>query len=595
MCDRRNFSPNLEGDLNVPVHVRLRQLLAVLFAVALIASACGGGSTASDDNATTQPDANASTETDDPPEADGTADENADGSDLVTEDPNAIQSGGTLRIGLEADPASLNPTNTAFAVGAVMMGTAIFDTLVAWDENNQWVPNLSESWTPNDDFTSWEVTLRPDVMFTDGTPLDADAVIANISAQVNDPLVGLVLLPVFAADEPLVKIDDLTLQINTKGSNSALPTYFTTQLGMVASPTWIEAAKEDPSLGQLPVGSGPFVIESRVQDSVTRVVPNENWWRSDQEVYLDAVEFYPNNQEGTRADQLLAGDLEMNHATDADSILRLREADGISRIEDDQGEEFFFIFNTQKAPFDDIRVRQAATHAFPRAEYTDFIMRGSNSPADTLFAPGLDFHVDTIEQVTDQPELSEPLIAAYCADVPASCTDGKVDIEYQYNGPSLTLDDIAGVMGNAWSPFFNITTQVVPQDSFIFEVALGQFDVTTWRYHGQLDPEIERAFLTCETVGAISTNFARYCDPERDALLEAQRETTDPAERIELWRQIQENIAESYQYLIVSHVNWIVAADENVNGICDAENPDGVKLRCSLNGAWYLPQIWLAQ
>ena len=374
-----------------------------------------------------------------------------------------------------------------------------------------------------------------------------------------------------------------------------MPTYFTGQLGMVASPAWIEAVEENPSLGQTPIGSGPFVIESRVQDSVTRVVRNENWWRTDQEVFLDAVEFYPNNQEGTRTDQLLAGDLEMNHATDADSILRLREAEGISRIEDDQGEEFFFIFNTQEPPFDDLRVREAATYAFPRTEYTDFIMRGTTTPAETLFAPGLDFHVDTIEQVTDQPELAEPLIAEYCADVPESCTDGKINIEYQYNGPSLTLDDTAGIMSNAWSPFFNITTQVVPQDDFIFEVALGQFDVTTWRYHGQLDPEVERAFLICETVGAISVNFSRYCDPERDALLDAQRETTDRAERIELWRQIQENIDESRQYLIVSHTNWIVAADENVNGVCDAKTPDGVTLRCSLNGTWYLPQIWLAQ
>jgi peptide/nickel transport system substrate-binding protein len=576
--------------------VRLRQLLAVLFAFALTASACGSGSSDSEDTSpAVETDDESETEVDDPPEADGNADENADGSDLETADPSAVQSGGVVRIGVEADPSSLNPTNTAFAVSAVLMGTAIFDTLVAFDENNQWVPNLSESWTSNEDFTAWDMTLRPGVNFSDGTPLDADAVLANLNAQISDPLIGLLFLPVFDDDNPFEKVDELTVRITPKGSNSALPTYFTTQLGMMASPTWLEASAADPALDQMPVGAGPFMVESRVQDSVTRVVRNDAWWRTDQEVFLDAVEFFPNNQENTRADQLLAGDLEMNHATDADSILRLREEDGISRIEDDQGEEFFLIFNTQTAPFDDLRVRQAATHAFPRAEYTEFIMRGSNSPAESLFAPGLDYHVDTIEQVTDQPELAEPLISAYCADVPESCTEGRVDIEYQYNGPSLSLDDIAGVIGSAWAPFFNITTQVVPQDDFILEVALGQFDVTTWRYHGQLDPEVERAFLTCSTILAISINWSRYCDPDRDVLLDAQRETTDQAERVELWRQIQENIDASRQYLLISHTNWIVAADERVNGVCDAQSPDGVKLRCSLNGSWYLPQVWLAQ
>jgi len=576
--------------------VRLRHILAVLFAFALIASACGGGSSDSEDTSpAVDTDEEPETEDDDPPEADGTADENADGSDLVTEDPDAIQSGGVLRIGIEADPSALNPTKSAFAAGGVLMGTAIFDTLVAFDENNQWVPNLSESWTSNEDFTSWVMTLRPGVTFSDGAPLDADAVLANLNAQLSDALIGLLLKPAFDEDNPFEKIDDLTVRITPKGSNSAIPTYFTTQLGMMASPLWLEASEEDPGLDQLPIGAGPFVIESRVQDSVTRIERNESWWRTDQEVFLDAVEFYPNNQENTRADQLLAGDLEMNHATDADSILRLREEDGISRIEDDSGEEFFLIFNTETAPFDDLRVRQAATHAFPRAEYTEFIMRGSNSPAETIFADGLDYHVDTIEQATDQPELAEPLISAYCSEVPESCTDGRVDIEYQYNGPSLSLDDIAGVIGSAWAPFFNITTQVVPQDDFILEVVLGQFDVTTFRYHGQIEPEVERAFLSCSTVGAISINFSRYCSAERDVLLDAQRETTDQAERIDLWRQIQEDIDASRQYLLISHINWMVAADESVNGICDAQTADGVKLRCSLNGSWYLPQIWLAQ
>ena len=78
-------------------------------------------------------------------------------------------------------------------------------------------------------------------------------------------------------------------------------------------------------------------------------------------------------------------------------------------------------------------------------------------------------------------------------------------------------------------------------------------------------------------------------------MLDAQRETTDQAERIEIWRQIQEDIDASRQYLLISHINWMVAADEGVNGICDGQTPDGVKLRCSLNGSWYLPQIWLAK
>jgi peptide/nickel transport system substrate-binding protein len=585
------------------VSVRPRQLLAVLFAFALIASACGGGSddpvedaggsdAADADDTTTDSDGGA-TDTD---TSGGGADESADGSDLVTEDPLAAQSGGTLRVGIEGEPDSLNPTSTAFAPGAILMGTAIFDTLTAWSDDDLWVNNLTESWTPNDDFTSWDMKLRPGITFSDGEPLNADAVLRSVEAQVNDPLIGLIFIPVFDPETPFEKVDDLTVRITPLGSNAVIPAYFATQLGMIGSPAWLDARDADPSLDQMPIGAGPFKIESRVQDSVTRLARNDGWWRDDQEIYLDAIEIFPNNQEGQRADQLLLGDLDMNHSTDGDSAIRLRAEPSIKRIEDDSGEEFFFIFNTSSPPFDDIRVRQAATHAFPREEYNELIDQNIPRVADSLFTPESRWFNPDVTQIVDQPELSGPLIEAYCADVPESCTDGKVDIEYQYNGPSLSLDNTAAVMRNAWEPFFNIETQVVPQDDFITEVATGQFDVTTYRTHGNVDPEIEFTFLSCSAIlGVFSLNWSRYCDPAREELLLAQRNTADEAERIELWQQISQSIADSYQYLITNHTNWIVSANENVNGVCDGTNVDGDTLQCSLNGAWRFPQIWLSQ
>ena len=575
------------------LNLRTIRLLAVLVSFVLIASACGGGS---DDATTSGTDSPTTTAAGGGAEdTDGGADDSADGSELVTDEDTVAQSGGVLRVGVEGEPTSLNPSNSAFAPGAVIMGQAIFDTLTVWDTDRRWANNMTESWTPNDDFSVWEMKLRPGITFTDGVPFNADAVVRSLQAQVDDPLVGLVFKPVFDGDVPFEKVDDLTVRINALGSNALIPAYFATQLGMIGSPAWFDARDEDPSLDQRPIGAGPFVIEERVQDSVTRLVRNDTWWRTDQEIYLDAIEIFPNNQEGVRADQLLSGELEMNHASDADSILRFRDEPTVNRIEDDQGEQFFFVFNTDSPPFDDIRVRQAATHSFPEQQYNELIRRGSAERADSLFAPGEDWYVPEITQITDQPELSGPLIDAYCADVPESCTDGKVDIEYQNNGPSLSLDNIRSVMVSAWEPFFNVTEQVVPQDNFILEVATGQFDVSTYRYHGNPDPEIEFAFLSCSTVGVISLNWSRYCDEDREALLAQQRVAVDEAERVAIWAEIQQNIADSYQYLITTHLNWTIAADESVMGICDLQTVDGDGVLCALSGAWRFPQIWLAQ
>ena len=197
-----------------------------------------------------------------------------------------------MRYGLEADVNGLNPTASALSSPGLMMANAVFDTLTATTADNQVVPFLAQSVEPaTDDFKSWTLTLRPDILFTDGTPLNADAIVTNFEAQRNHPLVGLAVKPFFPETNAAQKIDDMTVQFNLLDSNAYFPATLATQLGMVASPTWLAAALADPTLNQEPVGTGPFKFDSRSQDSVTRFVRNDDWWNGD--VYLDAVEFYP--------------------------------------------------------------------------------------------------------------------------------------------------------------------------------------------------------------------------------------------------------------------------------------------------------------
>ncbi|MBT8207255.1 MAG: hypothetical protein KJO18_03185, partial [Acidimicrobiia bacterium] len=147
----------------------------------------------------------------------------------------------------------------------------------------------------------------------------------------------------------------------------------------------------------------------------------------------------------------------------------------------------------------------------------------------------------------------------------------------------------------SWDAGFNITLQVIPQDVHVNEVAFGLFDAATWRYHGQIDPEVETLFFSCSTITAISINFARNCNEERDALMSQQRGSTDEAERIALWQEIQADINDSRHYLWINHTRWIVSGSENVRDVCAGTTPDGQTLRCTHNGKWYTPQIWLEQ
>ena len=587
---------------------RLVRLLAVLAVFAMFATACGGGSSATEevaDPVTTGTDADAdeteSEVVEEEPEADPepeevTATDQTEQEVIEDEVELTAARGGTLRLGMEAETDGMNPGRNRFAVSALQMANAVYDTLAAYDEDGNWVPFLAESFTPSEDLQTWTMKVRPGVTFHDGTTMDAAAVVRNFEAQAADALVSLAVLP-FYNDPPIEIIDDMTVQYNLASPTARFPSGLTGQLGYVASPAWLDAADEDNSLDQAPVGTGPFMLEDRQQDTVTRFVRNENWWGMEffGDVYLDAVEFYPITDSARRVDQLMSGELDGLTTSDAESSVRVQGDDAFQNVLNDGGEEDFAIMNTVAPPFDDIRVRQALTFATSRDEYVAFTGAGVKPAADQFFSPSQPQYNAEVKQESDMPELAGPLIEAYCSEVPDSCTDGRVDIELQYSGPSQVQDNIADILINGWSPYFNVTTQVIPQDAHINEAVFGQFQVLTWRQMGAVDPGNDMVWLYCDSAGLPRLNWASICDESRDELLYAERASSDNAERNQLWQDIVAKFQDDYAYIFFAHTLWTNSFDQGVKDVCAATAPDGTPLLCSVSGRHKLHQIWMTE
>ena len=584
---------------------RLVRLISVLLALAMIASACGGGSDAADTvsggdatEAETSDGGGADDEpADEQPADDEPADQPAETEDTVelvevdeSEDP---VFGGTLRYALEADVDGLNPVSSAFSAPGLLMGVAVFDTLAVFDDADQWQPYLAESFTPNNDFTVWTMKLRAGVSFHDGTPLNAAAIAVNFGTVLKDPLVGLAVRPFYNLDNPIEIVDDLTVRFNLSGANANWPTSQTGQLGMVASPAWLEAALEDPTLNQAPVGTGPFAFDSRSEDSVTRMVRNETWWNGD--VYLDAVEFVTVTDPDTRNDLLFQGEIQALQTTNAASVDDLRNEEGLQNLIDDSGDESFIMVNSAGTPFDDIRARKALTFATPRQNYIDLIGLGIQQPADQMFTPASPYYNADVQQEADQPELVADLVASYCGEFPDNCTDGKIDMEFQWSGPSVVQTRIAELLDEGWSVGFNVKFQELPQDAHIQEVAFGVFDVVSWRQFGAANPADDRVWIECDTIGGLSLNWPRFCDEDRDAILNELALATTVEARQPLLAELSEKIQQDYLYVFMLHTLWDHSFAENVRGMCGHKTPSGDDMRCVLNGRTWLSNVWLAE
>lgn len=602
---RQTWRETYEGTPFMITH-RVTRLFALLLAFALFATACGGSDstsesaesadveTSQDDNTAEADDAEApadeaETEEADEPAADEPEEETAA---IVTEDTDDSDltpvKGGTLRIGVEAEVDGINPTGSALSQPGLLMANQVFDSLVRVDADDNWTPFLAESMTPSEDLKSWTLKLREGILFHDGTPLNAEAIRANFEVVIADPLVGLAVAPYYpkVEDGALEVLDEYTVRFNLLDSNANFPTSFIGQLGFVASPAWLAAAAEDPTLNQAPVGTGPFKYESRSQDSVTRFVRNDDWWGG--EVYLDAVEFLPVTDPDVRANLLLEGGLEGLVTTNIASAETVAGDPTIQTFLDDTGDESFVMLNTSSAPFDDIRARQALTFATPRDNYNTLFGLGIQRPANSMFTPESRYYNPDVVQESDDPEQAIAIAAEYCADLPDNCTDGKINMELQWSGPSVVQTRIAEVLDEGWSAAFNVEFQEIPQDSHIQETAFGLYNAVTWRQFGAVNPADDGVWLLCRTIGGISLNWPKYCDESRDALILEAMASQDEARRTEIFQELAQKINEDYTYVFLLHTLWSTSLSDNVRGMCDTKSPDGDDLRCLVNGrAWF--------
>ena len=505
------------------------------------------------------------------------------------------QSGGTVRVGVEAEADGLNPAANNFAASAYVMAYPMFDPLAYFDADGNWIPYLAESFTSNDDATVWRMRLREGVRFHDGTALTADDVVATISAQLADPVISLVYRNTIDANDFITKIDDLTVEMHLAMPSARFPVALTGQLGMVLPSEWLELALEDPTLNQKPVGQGPFILSSRVQDVATVLVRNPDYWAADRtDVYVDRIEIYPITDMVIAAERLTAGDLDLAITSNAEATLIMRDAAGVTTIENLRSDEGFAVLNAGRPPFDDIRARQALTFASDRDAYLELIRQGTSPPADTMFHPELIWHNPAVKQETNMPERAGPLVEAHCADYPDNCTGGRINIELYFGGPSVENVRIADLQTDAWEEFFNVTPVEVLQDKLINQVVLGDYDVVNWRQFGTVDPDSAALWLECDSIGFISLNFPRYCDPERDELMLESRAIDDLDRRVEIWHRIQEMVRDSYTYIFYYHTNWAVGVRDDVHRICGQTSPDGTELWCNNSGRVLLNGIWLS-
>ena len=265
---------------------RARCLAAVVLALCLSAAACGDDSGSATEN-----------DSDDSTEA-GTS------------------GGGEVTIVQFAEPTGLDPIRMpGYASGDGPIAFSLYDTLMRWDdESGRVVPQLAQS-LATDDHTTWTLTLRQGVTFTDGTPLDAAAVMFNLQRMKDTPTALSIGQASLIEAMEVVSADVLELTLV-----SPLPHFdvnFTKGLGYIASPAAIEQHGDD--YGNNPVGAGPFMVGEWTRGDHLTLVRNPNYWNAPLPK-LDSITFRAIPDNAQRVNVLKTGEAQITYATDATSV-----------------------------------------------------------------------------------------------------------------------------------------------------------------------------------------------------------------------------------------------------------------------------------
>ena len=273
-------------------------------------------------------------------------------------------------------------------------GYTIYDALALWDLSSSdkaadIVPALATSWTvdPKDN-KRWIYKLREGVKFQDGCPWNADSAIWNFS-RVMDPKapqfnprhvgqMGTYVANIASVD----KIDDYTIAINNKATNSLFP-YEMAMYYMISNCAVEKANNNYNEYSKHPYGTGPYKFDKVVPHERLELVKNDTYWNPKRIPKQDRLVLIPMPEASTRAAALLSGEVNFIEAPSPDTIPRLKEA-GMQIITVPYPHNWDYLLRVDKPPFNDLRVRQAANYAMNREDMVDMLQGVAVAADQTL-------------------------------------------------------------------------------------------------------------------------------------------------------------------------------------------------------------------
>ncbi|WP_406385477.1 ABC transporter substrate-binding protein [Streptomyces sp. NBC_01618] len=292
--------------------------------------------------------------------------------------------GGTLNFADYAEARSLSPAVT-YATGASggSAMAAVYDVLVRYNtETKKYEPWLAQSLESNKDATTWTLKLRKGVNFSDGTPLNAKAVVDSITwYQTNKGADTALLAPNIAG---MKATDDLTVVFTMRTSWAKFPAMLAQAAGMIVAPA-AYAGKEFK-----PIGAGPFTLDRYAPQEEMVLKANTKYWKG--RPHLDALRFYWPQSDEAKLDALNDGTADVTYMRGPDVVDKAVKQGHPGELTLTAMGNVININSRAGSPGHDVRVRKAIALALDPQLDAQRSYKGKGLPGKELFPPESQWH-----------------------------------------------------------------------------------------------------------------------------------------------------------------------------------------------------------